>query len=142
MLVCRTPRAREETVGAVLESWKTRSNLLFHWITRLSAGSGSVAVAVNVTELSPALVAVVVFGPAAGPNCQPPRVAIPVESVNSVAPKRLPPPVTSPHVTLTPGTGLLSASVTSTHTTPWTRVFAGAIRSEERRVGKECRSRW
>ena len=54
-------------------------------------------------------------------------VAMPVESVSSVAPVRLPPPVMLPHVTVTPGTGWLSASRASTHTTPGTRELAGAL---------------
>src|ERR1019366_3435698 len=72
--------------------------------------------AVNVTGLpmSPALAAVKVFAPANAPSVQLPTVAMPLALVVCAPPARLPPPVATANVTLTPLTGLLFASLTST----------------------------
>ena len=62
----------------------------------------------------PALVAVSVFTPATGPSVQLPTVAMPCVFVTAVPPVIAPPPVATAKVTVTPPTGLLFASRTST----------------------------
>ena len=62
----------------------------------------------------PALVAVSVFTPATGPSVQLPTVAMPCVFVLAVPPVIAPPPVATAKVTVTPPTGLLFASRTST----------------------------
>src|SRR5579862_6129726 len=86
-----------------------------------------VAVAVKVTEFKPTDVQVVVLTPAAGPSVQPPSVAMPLEPVNWLAPVIVPPPVTLPHITVTPETGLPLASVAMTHTGPETAAPGAAL---------------
>src|SRR5579862_5582743 len=62
------------------------------------------AVALKVIGVSAPDVAVIELAPGVGPSVQLPSVAMPLESVNWVAPVMLPPPVTDPHVTLAPET--------------------------------------
>src|SRR5450759_2190945 len=78
--------------------------------------SPTAPVAVNVTGLpaSPALVAVRVLAPTAGPNVQLPTVAIPLAFVVALKAVAEPPPEATAKVTLTPLTGLLLMSRTST----------------------------
>src|SRR5688500_7537863 len=64
--------------------------------------------------LSPATVAVIVFGPTAAPSVQLPTVATPEPFVADVGPVMLPPPLATANVTSTMGTPLPSTSVTRT----------------------------
>ena len=82
-----------------------------HWVT---APDTPVAVKVTGEPLSELLVAVIVLAPWAVPSVQEPTVAIPEELVVAVRPVPEPPPEATANVTLTPDTGLLLASVTST----------------------------
>src|SRR5450759_2586661 len=78
--------------------------------------SPTAPVAVNVTGLpaSPALVAVRVLAPTAGPNVQLPTVAMPLAFEVALKAVAEPPPEATAKVTLTPLTGLLLMSRTST----------------------------
>jgi hypothetical protein len=76
----------------------------------------SVAVATKVTGEpdSVAEVAVKVFEPVLDPKVHEPTVAMPEEFVVALPPVIDPPPVSTENVTLTPATGLLSASLIMT----------------------------
>jgi hypothetical protein len=82
----------------------------------IDAGGAAVAVAVNVTGLPDRLPleAVSEFAPTEGPSVQLPTVAMPLPFVVVVRPVALPPPDATANVTLTPPTGLPTASVTIT----------------------------
>jgi hypothetical protein len=87
----------------------------------------SVASAVKVTEVRPALDAVRVFVPTLGPRIQLPTVAIPFVPVVAVAAVTLPPPVATAKVTLAPLTGLLFASFRMTLGAVATAVLVRAV---------------
>ena len=78
-------------------------------------GVPAVAVAVKVAAVRPVTVAVRVLLPASVPRVQLPTAAKPLLSVATlVAPVTLPPPVATAKLTMTPETGLLYESLTTT----------------------------
>ena len=86
-----------------------------------------VAVKVTGEPDIPVDVAVNVLAPALAPNLHDPTVAIPEALVVVVAPEIAPPPLATAKVTLTPETGLLSASVMMTEGRMETSVLAVAL---------------
>src|SRR3989441_5561121 len=120
------------TEGSTATAVPAVADWLFPALRAICVAVPAVPVAVNVTGLpvSPLDVAVSVFGPAVGPRDHDVTVAMPlVPVVTAVVGVTVPPPDVTANVTATPLTGLPLASCTIT-------------RSEERRVGKEGRSRW
>ncbi len=82
-------------------------------MTRL-AGAVAVPVAVKLTGVSDATVAVTVLVPVVWPARQLPTVAMPLPLVAWEAPVSVPPPAVTAKVTATPATGWLDASRTIT----------------------------
>src|SRR5687768_9341629 len=81
------------------------------------AGAPTVPVALKVTDNAvDVTVAVRLFGPAVVPSVQLTRVAMPLAFVDTTpfAGGMVPPPLATANVALTPGSGLLCASRTST----------------------------
>ena len=80
------------------------------------AGGGSTPVAVIVAGVSPSTLAVMLLRPGVAPSVQLPSVAWPLASVTAFAPVREPAPPETANVTVAPGTGTASASMTRTTT--------------------------
>jgi hypothetical protein len=86
-----------------------------------------VAMKVTGEPVAPVDVAVNVLAPALAPNLHDPTVAMPEALVVAVAPVMEPPPLATAKVTLTPETGLLSASVIMTEGSVETVALAFAL---------------
>jgi hypothetical protein len=71
----------------------------------MTAAAPAAPLALKVTEESPLLEALSVFGPAVVPSVHDPTVAMPVESVTIDAPLTAPPPAVTENVTVTPPIG-------------------------------------
>ena len=109
LLASRTSTAGDvETLAPTAADWPFPTEIV------MLAAAPAVPVAVNVAGDRPPTVAVIVFGPAIVPSVQLPTTAIPDTFVVAVPPVTEPPPLATANVTVTPLTGRLLASRTTT----------------------------